>query len=123
MADRPGVDARFAALVDWAESLVRSGRWDDEARFVNGRILQLDAGNENALTRLAGCHVVSGDLVRAEQAFREALAVNPDNVTARNGLTDVLARMNPPALPPADWEEVVADDTAADPPLDRKKAG
>ena len=118
-----GSGARLAALIEWAEALARGGRWDQEAAFVNARIIQLEPTNESACTRLAGCCLVTGDLSRAEQMFRAALALNPENVHARNGLADVLARSNPPRFDANPENKATDGGPAGRQPLDRQKAG
>jgi len=74
-----------AKAVDFA----KRGDFGDDALEANLELTQQAPSNQGAWTRLARCYEAKGDLEKAEEAFRQALELNPRNSIALNRLREI----------------------------------
>lgn len=82
-----------ATLRQRAEQLAVEQRWDEEARRVNERLMELDPRDIAAHTRLARCCRVQGDVQSSITLYRRVLALAPTNRIARNALASIEEEM------------------------------
>lgn len=66
-----------------------------EALAYCGRAVRLSPDDEEALLRLARCHLLLGEAESAVRVYRALLARDPDHAGARAGLSAALAQPNP----------------------------
>ncbi len=71
-------------LLDWAVELATANRWE-EAIAVNRQLLQLEEDAE-CYTRIGKALFELGRFDEAQEAYSEALRINPSNVIARKNL-------------------------------------
>lgn len=74
------------ALRQQAERLAVSQRWDEEARRINARLIEIDPCDVAAHTRLARCYRLNGDARTAAALYRRVLSLQPNNRIAANAL-------------------------------------
>lgn len=70
-----------------AEALAKKEEFTGEARLLNESILEDDPRNVDALTRLGRICAEAGRLDLAEDAWRRAVLIDPENRIARNNLS------------------------------------
>src|SRR5947209_6661891 len=75
-----------ATLRQRAERLALEQRWDEEARAVNARLIEIDSRDVPAHTRLALYYRRRGDLQTARALYRRVLSLEHSNSIAINAL-------------------------------------
>ncbi|HVH17508.1 MAG TPA: tetratricopeptide repeat protein [Myxococcota bacterium] len=106
VAARP---AQPRALLSLAKTLREQGR-ADEAEALAREALRIWPSYALAEVQLAGLAEARGDLARAEQHLRRALALEPADGEMRTNYGSLLARMGRPDLAAAEWQTALAGD-------------
>lgn len=81
--------AEQGTLRQQAGQLAQEQRWDETARSINERLIELDPDDVVAHTRLARCYREQGDFEAAQGLYRRVLELAPDSRIAQNGLAGI----------------------------------
>jgi Flp pilus assembly protein TadD len=85
------------ASVNLANVFCRQGRFDDSINILN-RVIPADPKNAVAHNYLAIALGKKGDTAKAEESFRESLAIDPNYANAHFNLAVMYANAEPPSL-------------------------
>ncbi len=93
-------DARIKKLEKMhndAEALILTSNFDEAIQKYND-ILIYEPDDETAYVNMGNAYMILGNFMKAENAFSNALHINPDNASAQAGLQ----KINDPDGPPAE---------------------
>lgn len=78
------MNQEFAVRRRQSDELAQAGEWGPKAEAINTRLIELAPSWTVAYTRLAKCLSERGDMEGAQRMYRRVLAIDPDNVIAKN---------------------------------------
>jgi Tfp pilus assembly protein PilF len=102
------------ASVNLANVYCRQGRFDESIAVLN-RVIPADPKNAVAHNYLAIALGKKGDTAKAEESFRESLAIDPNYANAHFNLAVMYANAEPPSLQLAKKHYEKAKDLGAEP--------
>lgn len=92
-ASREESPDRVSEVLGRADALRQAGRYSDAVRVL-ADILEGEAESASAYYCLGNVYIDSGDLARAEAAYRRAIDLEPHHANALNNLAVVYKRQN-----------------------------
>lgn len=110
--------AELTKMHEQAEKMIAVNQYREALKLYTDIVL-LEPDDETAYTAMGNIYMVLSDTTRAEDAYKNALHINPQNEIARFGLRKIA---DPDYTPPDFEEKEVVSTTPVPPPAENKPA-